>query len=236
MPDEPSQTPPSLCNSPSASGSRRGSTPNTPLTTPTADQEPWPPTAAVPPKKDKELYFSWRRKEGADKRSSNPLLDWNFAQHSEEAPFESCGDRHPGDIHFPLFPESPPRPTDFPMASAAPIDISLPPRLSSNSQSPRNQTSNLTFALQEAQAAGQPATESYSRQPLVAPDAGRLGVNAGGRQGSMSNIFGSSYYNGTGAKPISVKDRNRRESNTAGSFMNGMSWGNNSVGSWIQTE
>jgi transcription factor SFP1 len=52
----------------------------------------------------------------------------------------------------------------------------------------------------------------------------------------MSNIFGSSYYNGTGAKPISVKDRNRRESNTAGSFMNGMSWGGISVGSWVRDE
>ncbi|TID27015.1 hypothetical protein E2P81_ATG01472 [Venturia nashicola] len=235
MPDS-SQTPPSLCNSPSVSGSRRGSTPVTPLTTPHLDSEPWPPTAAVQPKKNNQLYFSWRRKEGADKPISNPLLgsDWHFAQ--EEALFESCRDRHPGDISFPLFPESPPRPTVFPMASAAPIDISLPPRLSSNSQSPRNQTSNLTFALQEAQATGQAAPEAYSRQPLAAPDAGRLGVNAGGRQGSMSNIFGSSYYNGTGARPISVKDRNRGESNTAGSFMNGMSWGNNSVGSWIQQD
>lgn len=235
MPDS-SQTPPSLCNSPSVSGSRRGSTPITPLTTPIVGQEPWPPAAAAAPKKDKDLYFSWHRKSGAEQRSSNPLLgsDWHFAQDSDEALFGS-GDRHPGDNSFPLFPESPPRPTIFPMASASPIDISLPQRLSSNSQSPRNQTSNLTFALQEAQATGQPAPEQY-RQPLAGPELGRLGVNAGGRQGSMSNIFGTSYYNATGAKPISVKDRNRRESNTAGSFMNGMSWGNNSVGSWIQHE
>jgi transcription factor SFP1 len=229
---ESSHTPPSLCYSPSVSDSRRESTPNTPLTTPTVEQAPWP-LAAAQPKKEKDLYFSWHRKPGSEKRSSNPLLgsDWHFAQHSEESLFEDDGD---GDIAFPLFPESPPRSRAPTMASAAPIDISLPPRMSSNSQSPRNQTSNLTFALQEAGATGQPIPEAYNGRPLAPPEVGRLGVG-NGRQDSMSNIFGSSYY-GTGAKPISVKDRNRRESNTAGSFMNGMSWGGISVGSWVRDE
>jgi transcription factor SFP1 len=231
---ESSHTPPSLCYSPSVSDSRRESTPNTPLTTPTVEQAPWPPAAAQP-KREKDLYFSWHRKAGAEKRSSNPLLgsDWHFAHHSEESLFEDDGDGD-GDISFPLFPESPPRFKTTTMASAAPIDISLPPRMSSNSQSPRNQTSNLTFALQEAGATGQPAPEAYNGRSLAIPEAGRLSVS--GRQDSMSNIFGSSYYNGTGAKPISVKDRNRRESNTAGSFMNGMSWGGISVGSWVRDE
>jgi transcription factor SFP1 len=230
---ESSHTPPSLCYSPSVSDSRRESTDNTPLSTPTVEQAPWPPTSGQP-KKEKDLYFSWHRKTGAEKRSSNPLLgsDWHFAHHSEESLFEDDGD---GDIAFPLFPDSPPRSNTATMGSSvAPVDISLPPRMSSNSQSPRNQTSNLTFALQEAGATGQAAPEAFNGRPLAIPEAGRLGF--GGRQDSLSSVLGSSYYNGTGAKPISVKDRNRRESNTTGSFMNGMSWGGISVGSFIRDE
>lgn len=109
-------------------------------------------------------------------------------------------------------------------SSAAPIDITPPPRFSS--QSPRNQTSNLTFALQEAGATGiQPSeTAIESRQ-----DAGRLSV--GGRQDSIS-MGGSSYF---GARPISVGQKQRRESST-GSYVAGMSWGGMSVGSFIRDE
>lgn len=240
---ESSHTPPSLCHSPSVSGGsyRRGSTPSTPLTTPTVEQSPWPPTLA-PSKKDDDLYFSWHRKPAPENRTRTSLLTWNLTQHCAEPPFNYHAERELElDIDFPLFTasglrDSSPRATVDTMATAAPVDISLPPRMSSNSQSPRNQTSNLTYALQEAQATGQPAPEPYNGRPPAAPEPGRLDVNGSGRQGSISNLLGSSYYNGTGAKPISVKDRNRRESNTAGSFMNGMSWGGLSVGSWVANE
>ena len=122
------------------------------------------------------------------------------------------------------------------MATAAsPIDITIPPRF--NSTSPRNQASNLTFALQEAGA------NDYQNSAITFSNSnggnggneGREGrLSVGGRHDSIGNGYGSSYY-GTGARPISMKDRPRRESNT-GSFVNGMSWGGVSVGSWIRDE
>jgi transcription factor SFP1 len=47
--------------------------------------------------------------------------------------------------------------------------------------------------------------------------------------------LGGSFY-GSGARPISMKDRPRRESNTMNSLVNGLSWGGVSVGSWIRDE
>jgi transcription factor SFP1 len=227
---ESSQTPPPpLYYSPTVSDRGRDSTSeNTPVHTPTTGEAPWP-TPFGPPKREKDLYFSWHRKPSGAKHQSNPLLgsDWHFTPDSEELLFEDDGDSA-----FPLFPDSPPRLDSFKMASSAlPIDISLPPRL--NSQSPRNQTSNLTFALQEAAATGQHASEIPNSGQLVAPESGRLSVS--GRHDSISNAFGTSYY-GSGARPISVKERQRRESNTGGSFMGGMSWGGISVGSWVRDE
>jgi transcription factor SFP1 len=115
--------------------------------------------------------------------------------------------------------------------TASPIDITSPPRF--NSTSPQNQASNLTFALREAGATrdlsftpGQNINGSESRD-------GRTSI--GGRHESMSHGLGSSFY-GSGARPISMKDRPRRESNTMGSFVGGMSWGGVSVGSWIRDE
>lgn len=223
-----SQSPtPSLYWSPSVTGddrSRESSTSaSTPLHTPTVAEAPWPAAA----KKQKDLYFSWHKKQDAAKRSSNPVLgaDWHFVHDPSEPLFEDGGD-----AAFPLFPAgSPPTFGQRKMAtSAPPIDISLPPRLSS-SQSPRNQTSNLTSALQEAGASGQHVPDTSNTQYMGVPDPGRLSVS--GRHDSISNMFGSSYY-GSGARPISMKDCQRRESNTGGSFMgNGMSWGGISVGS-----
>jgi transcription factor SFP1 len=214
------------------------STSNTPVSTPLASQELWPPSPShslTQPRKEKEkdLYFSWHKRPGAPNRNSNPVFgsDWNFAPDSEEALFED------GENSLtPLFPDDDPPPASAAgtMSSAFPLDISLPPRL--NSQSPRNHTSNLTFALQEAGASAQPAQDGINddlRQTTVDP--GRLGVGA--RNDSITNMFGgSSYYGGSGARPISVKDRQRRESNTGGSFMGGMSWGGMSVGSFIRDE
>jgi len=56
------------------------------------------------------------------------------------------------------------------------------------------------------------------------------------RNDSLTNIFGSSYL-GAGARPITMNQRTRRESNT-GSFMGGMSWGNNSINAsdWVRDE
>lgn len=105
-----------------------------------------------------------------------------------------------------------------------PVDIST---VRQNSTSPRNQTSTLSAALQGA--AAQPIAT-----PTSAPRSGNEGrLSVGGRQDSISHV--GSYY-GTGARPISMKDRPRRESTTAGSLLNGMSWGGVSVGSWIRDE
>jgi transcription factor SFP1 len=238
---------------------------NTPVHTPKVGEQPWPPTssfglihhqhhphhhqqhhssssAAAAGKKDREkdLYFSWHRKAGtagAAHRHSNPLLgsEWHFTQQH----FTTASDQSDDalfDADFPLFPDSPPpslrnSPHPSAMTSAAPIDISLPPRLSS--ASPRNHTSNLTFALQEAGASGQPAHD----HDVNGSNPGGLAV--GQRSDSIGNLFGGgSYYGGSGARPISVKDRQRRESNTAGSFMGGISWGGMSLGtnSWVQNE
>jgi transcription factor SFP1 len=182
-------------------------------------------------KQPRDLYFSWHKKQdvvehrnvsfrGPVWESDDELADPLFVDESDH------------DATFPLFPtNSPPasqHAKEMAETSAAPIDISLPPRLS-NSQSPRNQTSTLTSALQEASAAGENAPDSSNTQYMTVPDLGRLSVS--GRHDSISNLFSSSYL-GSGARPISTQDRSRRESNTGGSFMgNGMSWGGISVGS-----
>jgi len=232
---ESSHTPPSLCHSPSVSDSRRDSTDNTPLSTPTVEQAPWP-TASGQPKKDKDLYFSWHKKSGVEKRNSNLIAgsDWHFARDREEQLFADDDDYDNEIGSYSLFPSTHSPISDAMASSAAPIDISPLPRLNSNSQSPRNQTSNLTFALQEAGATGHPIHDFSNGQLPAVQDFGRLSVS--GRQDSLNNLYGSSYYTGTGARPISVKDRQRRESNTGGSFMNGMSWGGISVGSWVRDE
>jgi transcription factor SFP1 len=57
-----------------------------------------------------------------------------------------------------------------------------------------------------------------------------------GERNPSISMLGSSFY-GNGARPISMKDRPRRESNNGmGSFAGGMSWGGVSVGSWIRDE
>ncbi|EON69453.1 hypothetical protein W97_08713 [Coniosporium apollinis CBS 100218] len=109
---------------------------------------------------------------------------------------------------------------------ASPIQIATPPRF--NSQSPR--TSNLTSALQNAVLSGQQSDAINIGGKN--PSDGRMSIGA--RQNSLNNGMGS-YFGGSGARPISVKDRQRRESQ-AGSLSNGMSWGGISVGSWIRDD
>ncbi|KAF2677548.1 hypothetical protein K458DRAFT_319308 [Lentithecium fluviatile CBS 122367] len=217
------ETPPPLCYSPIASDRGRESTADTtPISTPVEQ-------AASPhfgrPKKDSELYFSWHRKPHELGASRSPLFEPDLL-------FEDAGD-----CSFPLFTEQPPPPpphsTLRDMAqTAGPIDITTPPRFGSNS--PQNQTSNLTSALREAGAnRDQSATSNHYNASGADVRNERPGI--GGRQDSISNGLGSSLY-GSAARPISMKDRGRRESVTMGSFAGGMSWGGISVGSWIRDD
>jgi transcription factor SFP1 len=93
--------------------------------------------------------------------------------------------------------------------------------------SPRSQASNLTFALQGA---GVPQNTPYIATSSSG-EGSRLGL--GTHRESLSSGIGTHY--GLGARPIQMKDRQRRESNT-GSLVNGLSWGGLSVGSWIRDE
>jgi transcription factor SFP1 len=110
--------------------------------------------------------------------------------------------------------------------AASPIDIATPPRFGSNS--PQNQTSNLTSALREAGATRNTHHDTPALQQN-GTDMQRPSLSA--RNDSISG----SFY-GTGARPISMKDRPRRESNAMNSLVNGLSWGGVSVGSWIRDE
>lgn len=208
-------TPPPLTHSPSTSDKGRESTAeSTPINTPTFTAASHF-GAAGRPRKGKDLYFSWHKKP----------VDTTGAFLDSEILFEDTGDGS-----FPLFPDSPPhRALDDMDSGVAPIDIATPQRF--NSQSPRNQTSNLTFALQEAGATGlqSSAINIGGRNG----NDGRLSVV--GRQESFSNGLPSSYY-GSGARQIPGRAERPRRESAAGSFSNGMSWGGVSVGSWVRDE
>ncbi|KAF2839257.1 hypothetical protein M501DRAFT_1016338 [Patellaria atrata CBS 101060] len=206
--DSSSESPPSLYHSPVE---RQGQ--ESPVDT---DTSPATTAAASPlfgsPKKEKPLYFSWHRK----------LHHYNYTELPDsDLSFLDSGD-------FDLFSKYTPPSLAMATQSASPIDITTPQRY--NSASPRNQTSNLTSALQEAGATvqQQAAININSRTPAD----GRPSL--GGRHDSISNQNPSSYY-GSGARPITMKERPRRESST-GSVMGGMSWGGLSMGSWVANE
>ncbi|PVI06651.1 hypothetical protein DM02DRAFT_638420 [Periconia macrospinosa] len=121
--------------------------------------------------------------------------------------------------------------------AASPIDIATSPRFGSNS--PQNQTSNLTSALREAAASRDNSnnttpSNTANLPPPAAPDAHQR-PSLSAHRDSLSNGLGGSFY-GSGARPISMKDRPRRESNNMGSLHNGLSWGGVSVGSWIRDD
>lgn len=223
-----SLSPPALYHSP-LSGDEGGREPSTSESTPLHTPKTVAAELHQPVKQQqraRDLYFAWHKKQELPRRDDAVFLseaDWD---RPGQPLFES---------DFSLFPDSPPTfekrnmGTTFEQRNTDAIDINLPPRLS-NSQSPRNQTSTLTAQLEQAGASGQHVPEN-NMQYMGVPEPGRLSVS--GRHDSMSNMFGggSSYY-GSGARPISMKDRQRRESNTGGgSFMGGMSWGGISVGS-----
>jgi len=221
---EKSSSPPPLYYSPTVSSKGRDTKESTPIATPI--EQPCSNPFGQSNKKHNLLDFAWRKRTVGSLQHEPELFegdDWLLPPDPGEPLFEDNGESA-----YPLFPKSPPAHYNRPQmaSSASPIDISLSPRFSSHS--PRNQTSNLTFALQEAGATGiQPAEPAIDTRQ----DAGRLSV--GGRNDSIS-VGGSSYF-GTGARPISTGQKQRRESST-GSFVAGMSWGGMSVGSFIRDE
>lgn len=198
-------TPPPLSHSP-----RESTAASTPITTPV--QQPALPHFGRPKDSSAKdnLFYSWAHRKPQE-LEAHQLPD-------SELLFEDTGD-----YDIPLFSEGNMAQT------ASAIDIQTPPRYGSNS--PQNQTSNLTSALREAEA----NRDASSTPNLLNPngvDFQRPGM--GERHPSIS-MLGSSFY-GSGARPISMKDRGRRESNTMGSYVGGMSWGRASVGSWIRDE
>jgi transcription factor SFP1 len=210
-------SPPPLSHSP-----RESTAASTPISTPI---EPSASPHFGRSKKD-QLTTPWHRKPHELVASRLPDSDVLF----EDA----------GDCSFPLFPDSPQTQHGFSpvldMAqTAAPLDIQTPPRYGSNS--PQNQTSNLTSALREAEAS---QNHDLSATPNQSSSANGLDFTTtrpslSDRHGSIS-MLGSSFYGNSGARPISMKDRARRESAMAGSFAGGMSWGGVSVGSWIRDD
>ena len=132
---------------------------------------------------------------------------------------------------FPLFPDSSNHSSiaETMASNSIPLDISPPAKFNTSSSSPGNRKSNLTFGLQQA-----------GGFIDVQASAGSSGKGEGmrglsfGRNDSVPMSFNNSF-NTSGARPISVKDRARRESNS-GSYMTGISWGGVSVGSLIRDE
>jgi len=207
--------PPPLSHSP-----RESTAASTPITTP-VEQPSSPQFGRANKDPSASVFNLWHRK---------PQELVARHQPDEDVLFEDAGD-----CSFPLFPEEPRVQSGFAdMATASPIDIQTPPRYGSNS--PQNQTSNLTSALRQAEA-----------QPDLATTPGLLNPNNfdfhanGGRPGMGERhpsvtMLGSSFYGNSAARPITMKDRGRRESMNMGSFAGGMSWGGHSVGSWIRDE
>jgi transcription factor SFP1 len=132
-------------------------------------------------------------------------------------------------------------------ATSAPIDI-RGSRWSSATSSPRLHASNLTTALRDAGAvddsfpipdaadvaAALAAADGRQQQQQRQQQSQQAG-SAASRAGDypLNTASGMSWLS-SGARPISVKERPRRESNTGS--VNGMSWSAMSVGSWIKDE
>ena len=157
--------------------------------------------------KDKESWFAWQHKQSGFGGSS--YVDSTLL----ESDFE--------DTAFPLFND--PAPLVDMGSRTTPIDITS----SSRGSSPRmTQSSNLTSALQ--------STSGNEARPTTAMD--MSGTLFKGFHGFGGATPGSQH---SGAQPISMnasnRDKPRRES-LASSMRTGMSWGGNSVGSWIRDE
>jgi len=207
------ETPPPLCHSP-----RESTAASTPISTPVV--QPASPHFGRAKDSSASISLPWLRKPHELVARRLPEPDILF----EDA----------GDCSFSLFPASPQqhRYLQDMAQTASPIDIQTPPRYGSNS--PQNQTSNLTSALREAEANRDlnPTTNQLNPNGFEF-SSGRPSM--GERHGSNS-MLGSSFYGNSAARPILMKDRPRRESNNMGSFAGGMSWGGVSVGSWIRDD
>jgi transcription factor SFP1 len=203
MPDF-SDTPPSLHFSPSSSDHDHLSTrESTPVGTPVSSLA----TNSRKPERDRDLYFSWRRKAAGGSGAS--------AHH----PLEST--ESDDLVPFPLFPSSPPERT---------MDLDLSPRAAATSPSGQ-QASNLTSALQRA---GEPLGFESTNNWGAAPSA-VLRANAARKESFGANM--AQWGNGSKPIMMtgSNREKPRRES-LAGSLVGGMSWGGVSVGSWIRDE
>ncbi|KAF1851574.1 uncharacterized protein K460DRAFT_424390 [Cucurbitaria berberidis CBS 394.84] len=207
-------TPPPLSHSP-----RESTAASTPITTP-VQQPASPHFARISKDSSATLFSSWHRKPHELVVRHLPDSDSLFDDSA--------------DSHFLRFPEDAQQHCfSRDMAqTASPIDIQTPPRYGSHS--PQNQTSNLTSALREAEAQPDLGSTSNHLNPNGF-DFPNTRPGMGERNGSMG-MLGSSFYGNSGARPISMKDRPRRESNNMGSFAGGMSWGGVSVGSWIRDD
>lgn len=165
--------------------------------------------AALPRKadKEKENWFAWHHKHSAFGGTS--YVDSTLL----DSDFE--------DTPFPLFND--PAPFLDMGSRITPIDIAS----SSRAASPRSaQTSNLTSALQ--------STSGNEARPTTAMD--MSGTPFKGFGGFGGATPGSQHG---GAQPISMNVSNRekpRRESLAGSMVTGMSWGGNSVGSWIRDD
>lgn len=208
------ETPPPLHYSPTLSDVDRVSPhETTPVSTPGAYG-----LSSVYPRKaerEKDLRYSWHhRASPAFGGPSSLYLDSTLL----DPDFE--------DSTFPLFEQ---RPSDVMAANSSAIGIAMQ---HNNNSAPRQQTSNLTSALQSNSGLGQrPLHESNN--PNNTTKSG-----ATGRHDSIS-MAGLTPQYGSGAQPISVggpgRSQPRRESG-AGSMMGGMSWGGVSMNSWVRDE
>ncbi|KAK4979470.1 Transcriptional regulator of ribosomal biogenesis proteins, partial [Elasticomyces elasticus] len=219
--DSSAGTPPPLHYSPVASdrGGRESTVDSTPISTPVARGYSRPRHDS----KDKDRYVSWHHR--LDHPSNNNNINNSNNQDFDDLLFPPDDD---DDDTFPLFPSSPRVHSGGMTGPASPINIATP---RGGSSSPRNQTSNLTAQLNDAGADARSASNMNG--------AGRNGNELRppiGRHESFSMLLGTPQ-NGSEARPISVRNGPRRESNAlAGSYMNGMSWGGLSVGSFIRDE
>lgn len=224
---ESSTSPPPLCHSPTTTDRGRESTAEpTPISTPIEQSAPLPFARS---RLKNDALVAWPPSNQPDTKSL-PRNRW-LDPEPLDLLFED-----PGDCSFPLFDEIPSHFGHFSardMAqTASPIDIATPPRFGSNS--PQNQTSNLTSALREAGANRDPSATPNQHHHHQTNGSEPQRPSLSGRHDSIGGL-GSSFY-GTGARPITMTDRPRRESNTMNSLVNGLSWGGVSVGSWIRDE
>ena len=199
-------TPPPLHFSPAASDRDRSSTADT-----TPISTPRAFATGFPRKSDKENLFSWHYKHGGFTGHTSSYVDSTLL----ESDFE--------DSTFPLFDEPS---VGLAMGSrSSPIEIATPSGPGLPRSPPR--TSNLTSALR--------TTSGNEVKPTSAMDVSGQFKGFGSSHGGSA----SGSHLGTAAQPISVNSSNRekpRRESLASSMVTGMSWGGNSVGSWIRDE